>query len=313
METNKFHEVRNRVFALCHQRRYGKALEVAEWAQARFPEQEGVIAFWTACLKCLVSDQKGALQILEEALERGHWWGERWLLGDPDLALIRDHPRFRRIVEECKRREQAAQAEAVPKLLVLPPEGKVEKPPLLIALHGAGGTAEGTLPYWAPARQMGVLVALPQSSQVVHENGYGWGNVGLAKKELAAHWEQLRRRHPFDPDRVVIAGASQGGKLAIELALAGVPIPTHGFIAVVPAIRDPERLARNAGEAAARGVQGWLLTGERDQFKPAVEEFHTLLLDGGFRCELTVIPKLGHDFPGDFPTRLSQALNFCLG
>ena len=311
MEWREFHRVRGKVLELYRQERYQESLETAFKARSRFPEKEGETIYWIACLKCRLGKTEEALHVLLGALEQGHWWGEHWLLNDPDLEPIRGRPEFRKIMEVSEERQQAAQAQAKPKLLVLPLE-EWERPPLLIALHGMGGSAEGSAPYWEAAQEIGFLVAIPQSSQVVSEDGYGWNDGNLARREMAAHWERLQREYHLDPERVILAGASQGGRLAIELALEGEPIPARRFIAVVPAIRDPEGLACKVKEATDRGVRGWIVTGEQDYARSKVEAFCTQARAAGMGCEIEVVPGLGHDFPDDFPERLTRALDALL-
>jgi acetyl esterase/lipase len=147
---------------------------------------------------------------------------------------------------------------------------------------------------------------------VESEDGFGWTDRERARKELAAHWEKLKSEKRVDPKRVIIAGASQGGALAMELALSGEPIPVLGFIAVVPAIRDPRGLAELAKGAAKRGVRGMVITGEYDHFRSTAEAFYTYAQEAGLRCTLEVVPGLGHDFPDGFPSTLDKALRFLL-
>lgn len=312
MERIDFHRVRRQVFKFYGQGCYREALEVARAAKGRFPGKEGEIMWWIACLTCRLGNGEGALKILQEALRAGHWWGEYFLLNDPDLEPLRGRPEFKEILEVSKERQRAAQARARPRLLFLPPKARQGKSPLLIALHWAGETAEAFAPYWERARDLGFSVAIPQSSQVMREDGFGWNDGDLARRELAAHWEKLTREEQVDPKQVFIAGASQGGWLAIEIALARAPIPARGFIAVIPAIRDIQKLAEQAKEAAKRGVRGVIITGEHDHFRSAVEDFFSQARNLGLRCELQVVRGLGHDFPDDFPARLGEALRFLL-
>jgi len=216
------------------------------------------------------------------------------------------------LLEVCKKRQQAAQAKAKPELLLLTPKRKREKSPLLIVLHWFGGTAQAFAPYWEVAQEYGFLVAIPQSSQVVSEEGFGWSDKELARRELAAHWERLKSEEGVDPNQVILAGASQGGTLAIELALTGEPISALGFIAVVPAIHDPQRLAELAKEVAKQGVKGLVITGEHDHFRSAARAFSAQAQEAGLSCELQVVPELGHDFPEDFPSRLGEGLHLLL-
>jgi dienelactone hydrolase len=312
VELEEFHRVRGQVLSLYRQGRYGEALQAALAAKESFPEKEGEVSFWIACLFCRLGDPEGGLKILQEALERGHWWGERSLLNDPDLEPIRKRPEFKRLLEVCKERQKAAQAQAKPDLLLLPPKRRGEKFPLLIALHWVGGTAQAFVPYWEVAREHGFLLAVPQSSQVESEGGFGWTDRERARKELAAHWEKLKSEKRVDPKRVILAGASQGGALAMELALSGEPIPVLGFIAVVPAIRDPRGLAELAKRSSkARGKRNGHYWGVRS-LSFYCRSFLSYAQEAGLRCTLEVVPGLGHDFPDDFPSRLGKALRFLL-
>jgi predicted esterase len=147
---------------------------------------------------------------------------------------------------------------------------------------------------------------------VESEDGFGWTDRERARKELAAHWEKLKSEKRVDPKQVILAGASQGGALAIELTLTGEPIPALGFIGVAPAIRDPKGLAELAKKVAKRGVKGIVITGEYDHFRSAAEAFSFHAQEAGLRCMLEVVPGLGHDFPDDFPSRLKKGLRFLL-
>ena len=305
-----FSSLRRKVLELYRLGLYREALDLALQARGHFPTKESDIAFWIACLLSRLGETEKALSTLAEALDQGHWWGERLLLHDPDLEPLRDRPEFARILAVSKQRQEKAQAKAEPLLVVRPPKGGRGAKGLVITLHWYMGTAEEFAKYWETLEDMGFLLALPQSSQVVGEGNFGWDNGDLARKELSAHWETLRRAYTFEQSCVILAGASQGGRLAIELALEGKPIPARGFIAVAPAIRDPEGLAQLAQSAAQRGLRGILIIGEHDHFLPATEKFWTYACAAGLPCELRKIPGLGHDFPEDFPAELKTALDF---
>ncbi len=314
MSDRDFHRIRGSVLNLHREGRYQDALQVAAKAREQFPGK-GETSYWIACLQCRLDDPEGALRTLQRAVKNGHWWSARWLTQDPDLEPLRDRPLFQEIVAESRRRREEAQAGARPELLVLPPENYESKEafPLLLTLHWFGSTAAEFAPYWKSVRKAGFLLAVPQSSQVATEDGFGWNDREQGHREIATHWEQLNRLYPIDHERVIIAGASQGGRLAIEIALAGDILPCHGFIAVVPAIRNPEGLIVRVEKAAERGLRGWIITGEHDHFRPDAEFLCELLQKAGVACELTVVPGLGHDFPNDFGTRLSAAIGFVLG
>lgn len=289
--------------------RYGEALEVAREAWRRFPEKEGRTAYWVACLLCRVGDPDGALRALQDARARGHWWGEGLLRGDPDLQPLWGNPDFAVLVEGCREAEREARAAARPEVLVL--RSKALGPhPLLLAFHGRGGNAEEYAPYFQPATALGWTVALPQGTQLQGDGMFTWDDPAQAEQEAAWAYAHVLRTEAMEPGRVVLAGVSQGGTLAIRLALAGTPIPACGFVTVIPAAADLEEALDAAPEAARRGIRGWTLTGERDLRMEKVRVFHDRLVRSGVSCELEVVPGLGHEVPDDFSRRLVQALKF---
>ncbi len=108
-----------------------------------------------------------------------------------------------------------------------------------------------------------------------------------SEAELAAHWDSLNRSYRIDPNRVILAGASQGGTLAIKLSLQGKPFLSRGFIAVILAIRGVEALVSSAdlNLAAEHGLRGWILIDELDySFRAETERFHALAKKAGLSC-----------------------------
>ncbi len=101
-------------------------------------------------------------------------------------------------------------------LLVVPP-GLDGPAPLLVFLHGAGGSAAESLPAVQPlAEERGVLLLLPSS---VHAT---WDllvrRLGPDVAALDAHLADAFARHPVD--RVAFGGFSDGASYALSLGLA---------------------------------------------------------------------------------------------
>ena len=117
----------------------------------------------------------------------------------------------------------------------------------------------------------------------------------------------------FDPARVVLAGASQGGRLAIKTALRGDPFPSRGFIVVVPAIRDISEFAAHLSAASSRGVRGYMVVGDKDRFYKGACDLRDAMEANGLACAMDVRPGMGHSFPKDFGETLPRALEFVLG
>jgi len=98
--------------------------------------------------------------------------------------------------------------------------------PLLVALHGAGGRADGMLTMVADAADRhGVLVLAPQStlsSWDMIRGGFG-PDVRLVDQALS----HVLDEHDVDPDRIAVCGFSDGASYAASLGIANGDLFGH--------------------------------------------------------------------------------------
>jgi predicted esterase len=228
---------------------------------------------------------------------------------DPDLESIRQSEDFARIQAESTRRwKEAFRPE--PDIVVHTPE---TSPPhvLLIALHGMGsGEEAGTFAnHWSAALDTGAVVAVPQSSQPHSpDGGWTWADESQTDADLRFVYDRITSEHDIDPRRVVLAGFSQGGRVAISAALRQHPIPACGFIAVAPAIRD-HPIDR---DLTGPSLRARIIVGEQDWVLDSVQTLYATAIDQGQQWSLETVRDLGHDFPPDFTDRLMSALTFTI-
>jgi hypothetical protein len=64
--------------------------------------------------------------------------------------------------------------------------------------------------------------------------------------------------------------------------------------------------------AAARGLRGWILAGEKERGLELITRLGHELTSRGVPIKLDVVPDIGHEFPEDFGTRLQSGLTFLL-
>lgn len=293
---------------------YAASLALVEQHGDDYPEQDAGVAIIRVCLLNVNGKSQAALQTLQAALDKGYWYSLEALRGDPDLASLQGSPEFERMVAECEARHAQARLEAKPELVVYPPTGAdgVRPYPLLLAFHWRGGNASGFAPYWQGLAGQGWLVAVAQSSQVSGANAYCWDDLEVAVGEAQAHLAALQTQYPLDPQRVVLAGMSQGGGLAVWLACSR-KLEATGFIGVAPFMRWMDEVEPQLPPGRIPGVRGCLVTGGQDHDEGMFERIEGLLQAHEIPYQRQNYSDLGHAFPPDFAQRLPEMLAFIAG
>jgi phospholipase/carboxylesterase len=133
--------------------------------------------------------------------------------------------------------------------------GTGSKLPLIIMLHGAGGNAERALQRVSAIADQALLV-LPESlgtSWDILEGGYGPDIERLDEvlRHLFAAW-------PVDPERLAIAGFSDGASYALSLALMNGELFTH-CLAFSPGFVAPVRFEGRPALFVSHGTQDAVL------------------------------------------------------
>lgn len=311
METLTFDQLRNEFFRHYQAGAYQQALELIEKWQAEMPAQTAVLFNWKLCAAALANDVDRALQILQKALDEGYFWPPEGLRRDPDLASLQDNATYQSMVTVCGERLEKARQAARPQLSVSLPQNDGGPCPLLLGFHGWGQLAEDFASHWQSLVEAGWIVAAAQSSQVVAKDTFVWDNLETAIGEAQAHYRQLCAQYPVDPRRVVVAGFSQGGGVALWLALTQ-KFPVRGFIGVGPYLDDVTTRTAPLGGAPVPGLRAYLVTGHQEQDNGMFASIEGVLGAHGIPYRRDNVAGTAHEFPADFPARLQNALAFLL-
>jgi phospholipase/carboxylesterase len=143
------------------------------------------------------------------------------------------------------------------------PPGVAEGPPapLVVLLHGAGGTAEAGLALLlALADDAGLVLLAPQaraSTWDVIRGGFGPDVVGLD-----AQLERVFGAVPVDPARVALGGFSDGASYALSLGLGNGDLFSH-LIAFSPGFAAPAGRAGEPRVFVTHGVEDRVLPIDR--------------------------------------------------
>jgi predicted esterase len=207
---------------------------------------------------------------------------------------------------------------APPVLVTAAPEPTpTTNPPLLFAVHGNVSHVENEIDHYRTVTEWGWLLAMPQSSQPWGMEGrYIWGDWEVTKRQLKRYWELLGQRADYDPTRVITAGISKGGEVAVWLAMSAT-IPAQGFVAVAPGgpyLDEPEKLLPFVEASRDKRLRAYLIVGREDTscYEPTLR-LAGFLKEHNIACELEIHPDAGHWFPPDFAKSLQRALEFVVG
>jgi predicted esterase len=304
----RFIDLHREFLQLLEQKEWTKALILAEKAEFLYREKIHYTSFWKSCLLTKLNQPTEALTQLKLAIDQGVWWNPETLLNEEMLSSIKHDEKFQQIVQICKQRWQEQQRLAHPELYVM---GNNKDKTAILSLHWRGDNARDFAEYWKSEEFLKQYVfGFAQSSQVRGYETFCWDDKETAIKDIEYLYRVFQHNYLTKETEVILAGASQGGKLAIELALAHPAIKVKGFIVVVPAIKDLDEFEQLLASGEVRNVPGFIITGRKDMFYDHTEKLCRLLKDYGIHCQLYVDEHEGHMFPKGFPKLLAEAIHF---
>ena len=140
---------------------------------------------------------------------------------------------------------------------------------------------------------------------------YTWDNLERGMDEAKTHYEALCREFPVDSNRVVLGGFSQGGGLAVWLALTQV-IPVCGVIGVGPYLNAIDTLAPTLPQKPIPNVRFYVISGAEENDEGMFAKIGALCAEKGIPFQHEVASGIGHEFPADFEPFVKRAFKFVL-
>jgi phospholipase/carboxylesterase len=280
------------------EQRYEAAAGIAE-RQAADNARDAVAAFDLARARARAGQVEAAIDALVESARRGYA-GIRSIDEDPHLAAARAHPRFGEardavVANAATRFERfRAAAERVEPAVVLPPGYDPRVPaPLILALHGSGGTGQQMVEAWqGVAAALGAMLVAPDALRPQPgTDGFSWTFRDEAEWLVLRTLERVRARHAVGP--VVLTGFSQGANVAFALGHRYGDL----FTGIVPVAGHYEDgLATIPGDAPR---PSWaLVIGDRDPWAGTYRDAERVFSAAGLRVRRTTVRGMGHAMPG---------------
>lgn len=307
MELMTFRELTDKLVLLYTERKYGEALQFLDENAGHFPEQSARTTFWKMCILSLSGRTEEVISVFQKGLDSGLWWAGNQFQ-DADLDAVRELPEFKRLAAVSQEKYEEARTHIQRDQAVLLPEAPTSgRYPLLIALHGRSGNKDAHLEFWETARQRGWLMVSPQSTQPLFDGAYCWDDPALGLVDVLFSYEEISQKYQVDPQRILIAGFSQGSGMAMYTALSG-KINAQGFIGVASFWDRPASLVPQTD--SARSVRGYFVIGEKDHTLENAKEVKNVLKENGIEFAEELHPDLGHEFPANFESSFDKAIDF---
>lgn len=289
------------IFSL-FQKNVNEALVEIQRAEADFPDRLDKTSYWKACAYASLGDRELAIQALQHALERGIWWNPQSLERDPDLQSLQNESAYQEIVQTCRSIFEQAKPKEKAELHVF---GNEQANRAIFSLHWRGSNVDDFAPFWLEEQLLQqVHYGFPESTQYYAYNSYCWDDSTIAERDLENTYHQFIKEYKHDPNKIIIGGASQGAKVALELLISKKIFNSNRFIFVVPSVSKIEDIERLLELHKPHQLRGTMITGDQDPFYNKVTELVPLLQKYGIDCNLIVKEGMGHFFPEDFTNLL---------
>ena len=306
MSERRFVERQKELFSSFEEGNMNETLALIQQIKLAFPERLEKIRFWEACAFSTLGKVQAAVATLQEGLKEGIWWNPYILTADPDLRNLQTHDDFKKIIEQCEEMFSTQKENAACELFVY---GNRLSEIGILCMHARGTNVKDSAPYWLHEKdEQSYLFGFPQSSQVFGYQAYCWDDQEIAVKEVEQALKEFHKGSRIKSG--IIGGASQGGKLAIELSLSKALPRMKGFIAVMPAIKNVAAIEALLKENDHSGLKGYIIIGDQDPFYQNTLDLMAILKANKVDCQLLVKEGLGHFFPDDFSNMLPEAVSY---
>ena len=314
MKISTFGELNQKMAGHFQAGEFQKALELIEREGGNFPDDRPLADYWTMCAAARVGNKSRVVEVAEKFFQDGFWYGEAMWRMTPSFKPMQGDVDFERLVARSLNIQSLDPGLAKSALLEFVPKNQPKDFPLLIALHGNQQSAKKTLPFWSPAIGTGFALLVPQSEQAMFKDAYIWGDLDTSFRQVKDIFIAVEKRLQFDASKVVLAGHSMGGLIAIQMAMTG-GLPVKGFIANGPALPfedAPEELEKAIAYSREQGLRGYFIVGEKDIDieQDAIRVYFEKMKLAGVTCELEIVPGATHDYNPDYDAALIRGLTF---
>ncbi|WP_426235169.1 hypothetical protein [Pseudomonas sp. TWP3-2] len=281
-------------------------------AASREDPKQILAPYQVAALFARRGDDKLALRYLQEADDRGLWFGPL-LAGDEDFSELRETATYKSVLTNAQERYKKIAVGKVGAISVLNPSANIPVPkacrPVVVWLHGYGVNGELGEGYQPLADTGAIILGINGTQMINAVDSFRWIGPGFegTHQTVQQGLKALEAQQCIDRKRVFLMGFSQGSQHAGAL-LAQHPDDYAGALLLSPGGMQP-----TPTESKARGKRVFVINGQKEGpgNQQMSADFRKLFSDGNEVKSRT--HEGGHVFPDDWSTSLPQALRWLMG
>jgi len=309
-----FKELVNKIFTLYREKNYNKALEIVQNTKKDYLENLSRLFYYEACLLSVIGDKDVAIKTLNEAIDFGFWWSVNTLNYEKDFDLIREDEEFKKIIEKFRKIEEENNKERKREYILIEPKDfdKNKFYPLFISLHARDANITNYSYYFINIDYLkkNYFMLFPQSSQKTSFNGYSWDSSEITYKDIFEILEDVINKYKnINKDEIIISGASQGGRISLELYLKNI-LKCKGWIGIIPAFRDIEYLLNYLDSREKEILKFAFIVGKKDYFYEITNKLNEEIIKRGFKTLFLINENLGHQIPDNFNELITKCIKF---
>jgi len=316
---SSFEEANAEALALFQKGEFSTAMGILEDIRPDYPDRRADIDYLRSCLAVRLGDQVLALQIFDDLLNEGIWFSETLFRGSPSYQPLQGNSAFEKLVAAHLTLRKNAEIIKNKDFNVLTPENEVDKPyPLILLLHGNGSNPSDEIKQWKSATDVGWLVAAPRAQAAYWAGGGAfWTDHEDAQRQIQGFLEFFQNTYSIDLERVILAGFSMGGDIAIAQSLKAEILHPLGFIAIGPGgpMVDMPETYQPLLNSADRTLRCVFMASTADDLIQIEKIYHLseMFQETGLPTRFEEYADKGHVYPADFGTKLAAALHFIVG